>query len=255
MIARRAAAAFAALLRCTTCLEEALADGEDGLACGNCGDTFPVRNGVAHFQRTFDAYSANYDRICADDLEEPKTPDVVKRIFAELVVERTRGTVCDLGCGDGYVIRRIDAPTRVAVDIALPYLERLPPPILPVWSRIEGSPLRTSCADTIVCTDVLEHVLDAEALVAEIERVLKPDGTLLIAFPFEQDLAVYDLSDYKAKYAEYEFVHLRSISDDTIAELFPRFETRFTRLITEGMALMEFKPFPIKFVELARGTV
>jgi hypothetical protein len=60
------------------------------------------------------------------------------------------------------------------------------------------------------------------------------------------------LPEYKVKYGKYAFVHLRSIGDETIAELFPSFSLEYERLITEGMPQMEFKPFPIKFVELRR---
>jgi ubiquinone/menaquinone biosynthesis C-methylase UbiE len=242
------------LLECPECREGALHDRADGggLACAACGATFPVRSGVACFQDRFDAYSENYDRICEDDLLEPKTPAVVKQIFTELVLERAAGTVCDLGCGDGYVIRRVASERRIAVDIAFPYLERLEPSITRLWARVEQVPLGTASVDTVVCTDVLEHVLDAEALAREIARLVRPGGCALLAFPFEQDLSVYDLPEYRRKYGKYAFVHLRSVTDALVAELFPGFERRHERLITEGMPLMEFEPFAIKFVELRR---
>lgn len=242
-----------ALLRCPSCCSGGLVLAGEALSCVGCGDRFELRNGVACFQRQLDEYSENYDRIAADDLVEPKTPAVVKEIFAGLVCERVRGIVCDLGCGDGYVIQRVESERRIAVDIAFAYLERLPASIVRLWSRVENVPLRSGSVDTLICTDVLEHVLDARALAAEIDRLLKPDGRALLAFPFEQDLGVYDLPEYKRKYDRYKFVHLRSIGDETIAELFGGFRVAHERLIAEGMALMELKPYPVKFVELARA--
>jgi SAM-dependent methyltransferase len=241
------------LLECPSCRAGALAQGDAGLDCRRCGATFPIRDGVGCFQRLFDDYSHNYDEICADDLREPKTPTAVKAVLATLVRERARGVVCDLGCGDGYVLTRLDASARIAVDIALGYLDRLPGSILRLWSRVEDVPLRTGAVDTVVCTDVLEHVQDAAALAREIERLLPPGGQALLAFPFEQDLGVYELSEYRRKYAKYRFVHLRSVDDNLLRRLFPEFELRFEHLITEGMAAMEFKPYPIKFVQLVRG--
>jgi SAM-dependent methyltransferase len=240
------------LIECPTCRKGGVRPARGELRCSSCRDRFPIAGGIVEFQRTFDEYSENYDRICADDLEVPKTPSIVKRIFAELVLERAEGVVCDLGCGDGYVIRRVRAKYRIAVDIARSYLETLPRSILRLWARVETVPLRTAAADTVVCTDVIEHVVDAAALAGEIDRLCKEDGSVLLGFPFEQDLSVYDLPEYKAKYGKYRFVHLRSIDDELIGRLFPSFEVRAERLITEGMALMEFKPFPIKFIELRR---
>ena len=39
--------------------------------------------------------------------------------------------------------------------------------------------------DTIIAADVLEHIIDLDALVREFERVLAPDGELLVSAPSE----------------------------------------------------------------------
>lgn len=246
-------AASTRLLECPDCRAGTLALSEPDLACEGCGHRFPVRDGVGCFVRTVDDYTENYDQIAADDLSEPKTPPAVKQIFTQLVQERARGVVCDLGCGDGYVIQRLgDRGQRIAVDLAFAYLELLPGEIAALWSTVEDVPLRSGSIDTILCTDVIEHVLDATLLAREIDRLLAPDGQALLAFPFEQDLGVYDLPEYRAKYGKYKYVHVRSITDALVADLFSGFEVRFEHLITEGMAAMDFKPYPIKFVELGR---
>lgn len=238
--------------QCTACQAPALERRDDALQCGSCGARFEITEGVYAFMRDIDDYSENYDQICQDDLLHPKTPDVVKGIFTELVLERAKGAVCDVGCGDGHVITRIKSAERFAVDIAHSYLKRLPSEISRVWCRAENLPFASSSFDTLVCTDVLEHVLDAEVLAAELTRIIKPGGRLLLAVPFEQDLSVYELPEYKAKYAKYKYVHLRSVDDAMIAALFSKFDIAFDHLITEGMPLMEFNPYPIKFFELVR---
>jgi SAM-dependent methyltransferase len=242
------------ILECPSCRGTALTASYDpaALACVACGDQFPLDDGIGCFMRRFDDYTANYDLICTDDLREPKTPSAVKRVFARLVAERAAGITCDLGCGDGYVIRQIDAPTKVAVDIALPYLRRLPDSMTRLWSRVEDAPIKRGAFDTVICTDVIEHVQDVKPLRDRIVDALRPGGRALLAFPFEQDLGVYDLPAYKAKYGKYKYVHLRSIDDRFICRTFPDCEVVFEHLITEGMASMEFKPYPIKFVELRR---
>jgi predicted TPR repeat methyltransferase len=241
------------VLACPLCGAASLGHGDDtGLRCAGCGECVPLRDGVVAMMRRFDDYTENYDQICADDLRVPKTPSVVKQRFARLVAERARGIVADLGCGDGWVLRHLQAPVKVAVDIALEYLRRLPADVTRLWSRIEEAPLRDGAFDTIVCTDVLEHVQEVKPVRDRIVHALRPGGRALLAFPFEQDLGVYDLPAYRAKYAKYRYVHLRSIDDAFVRRTFPELQVVFETLITEGMAAMEFKPYPIKFVELAR---
>lgn len=49
-------------------------------------------------------------------------------------------------------------------------------------------PIRTSSVDTVLCTEVLEHVPDARPMMVEMGRVLKPGGKLLVTVPFVQPL-------------------------------------------------------------------
>lgn len=141
---------------------------------------------------------------------------------------------------------------RIAVDIAQLYLERLSDSVMKVWSEIEDVPLGSGIIDTIVCANVLEHVGSAERLASEIPRLVAPAGRILLTFPFEQDLGVYELAAYKAKYQKYKYVHLRSITDNLIDQLFPDCEVISSELMTDGMELMEFKPYPVKAIELVR---
>ena len=197
-------------------------------------------------------YLLNYDAICRDDIRVPKTPTVVKEILRDLIAERSGGIVCDLGCGDGYIIKNIDADIKVAVDIAYPYLQNLPNDIIRIYGPVESVPLDMRSIDTVICTDVLEHVLSAEMVASEINCLVKSDGNILLAFPYKQDLSVYDLPEYKKNQKQYKYVHLRSIDDEFIAKIFPRFKVKFEQLIEDGMAEMKYKPYPIKFLELVR---
>lgn len=45
-------------------------------------------------------------------------------------------------------------------------------------------PIETASIDGVLCTQVLEHAVDPDALVAEIFRVLRPGGRLCITVPF-----------------------------------------------------------------------
>ncbi len=44
-------------------------------------------------------------------------------------------------------------------------------------------PFRSAIFDVVICTDVLEHIVDDVAAMCELARVLKPAGTLILTVP------------------------------------------------------------------------
>jgi len=53
-----------------------------------------------------------------------------------------------------------------------------------IVSDITDIPVPDASFDAVLCTEVLEHVSDPVAALEELERVLKPGGTLIITAPF-----------------------------------------------------------------------
>ena len=96
---------------------------------------------------------------------------------------RPGAVLVDLACGGGlmapYVARR--GYRHVGVDLGLPGLRLAREHgIAPVRGSVLAVPLADGCADVVVAGEVLEHVEDDRAVIAECARLLRPGGTLLV---------------------------------------------------------------------------
>jgi SAM-dependent methyltransferase len=79
-----------------------------------------------------------------------------------------------------------------------------------VQARAELLPFRDGSFDAVVCSELLEHVLAPPAVLAEIHRLLKTQGTLLICVPFLNRIHA-DPYDY-GRYTEYYWSETLSMS-------------------------------------------
>ncbi len=90
-----------------------------------------------------------------------------------------RGYFLDLGCGNTPYRKWFTS--RVQKYVAVDH----PPhsPAAEVGCSAEHLPFRDACFDTVFCTQVLEHVPRPWVAAAEITRILKPDGILILSCP------------------------------------------------------------------------
>jgi 2-polyprenyl-6-hydroxyphenyl methylase/3-demethylubiquinone-9 3-methyltransferase len=104
--------------------------------------------------------------------------------------------VLDLGCGDGTFSAEIVALgcEVVAVDVAEEALRRarMRVPELDVRLVVEGAPLplEEDSVDVVWAGEVLEHVADVVGLLADVRRVLRWGGMLLVTTPFHGRLSL-----------------------------------------------------------------
>jgi ubiquinone/menaquinone biosynthesis C-methylase UbiE len=110
----------------------------------------------------------------------------------------------DAGCGDGRYLRALDAelPERIAgVDISERILETAHGAIPRADLRqgnLETLPFDDAAFDLVLCTQVIEHVLDAPSGVAELVRVLRPGGRLVISTDNERNVVTRVLNAPRA---------------------------------------------------------
>jgi dolichol-phosphate mannosyltransferase len=92
------------------------------------------------------------------------------------------GPVVDVGCGSSRII--VDLPTALGIDIRHSKLRWLSTRHARL-TRASGDelPLRDGSVGTLITSEVIEHVTNAEDHLAEAARVLRPGGTLIAGTP------------------------------------------------------------------------
>ncbi|QKW05268.1 class I SAM-dependent methyltransferase [Streptomyces sp. NA04227] len=114
------------------------------------------------------------------------------RMLAEVLGPATDGaaTVLDVGCGDGSAAS-VAAPLLaghrlVGVDWSQDALRRAKTH-LPHAVRGEltdgGLPFPDGCADAVLFSEVIEHLVDPDSALDELRRVLRPGGHLMLSTP------------------------------------------------------------------------
>jgi 2-polyprenyl-3-methyl-5-hydroxy-6-metoxy-1,4-benzoquinol methylase len=96
--------------------------------------------------------------------------------------------VAEVGAGGGHVLRMFAGAHLTAFDVSEVYLETARRNLAGFDARfvkgeIDKMALPERCFDRIICSEVLEHTLDPEAILAALARLLRPDGVAVITIP------------------------------------------------------------------------
>lgn len=107
----------------------------------------------------------------------------------DLVFERIQSgrRLLDIGCGEGQMVAvtRDKVTFRVGIDGAEAAVRRARRHGPVVLADLDGRvlPFRNGGFDLITCLDVLEHLRDPRLMMAELARLLSPDGVLFLSIP------------------------------------------------------------------------
>ena len=109
--------------------------------------------------------------------------------IAQIVKDVVGQSVCDVGCGTGILLKRIkearpECERFMGVDFAIDDANALEG-IGYEAAKIESLPFKDGAFDTVICTHVVEHVLDYRAAIAELRRITKK--RLIIIVPRERE--------------------------------------------------------------------
>lgn len=136
-----------------------------------------------------DSFSRIPERIVPGSTDRAETADHMARY--DFTATRARGMTLDLGSGVGYGAAIIAAAQSVNFLIAFDISSRVlafgkgsyGETISFVTGDAGALPFSKDSLDSVVCLEVIEHVPDAERVLREIARVLRPEGLLIVSTP------------------------------------------------------------------------
>jgi SAM-dependent methyltransferase len=117
-------------------------------------------------------------------IDDPEREKVLRRIMDWLNIQKT-DVVLDIGCGDGFFLKRIASQTSdvnvVGGDIRMSRKGKFNLPM--VIYDAQQLPFRDKTVNKIIMNEVLEHLPNGELACNELSRVLVEAGRVYIATP------------------------------------------------------------------------
>lgn len=116
------------------------------------------------------------------------------------------GTVVDIGCGDGWLRHCLAPGSRyIGLDyppaVAAGYRGRVE-----IYADAEALPFADASVDAVALLEVMEHLPEPERALAEVARVLRPGGVLLLSVPF-----LYPLHDVPRDFQRWTWFGLQRL--------------------------------------------
>ena len=109
--------------------------------------------------------------------------------------------VLDLGCGDGRLLFALercgllkDFNVIAGLDLSLLRIRRLRRVVRRAWGVVADgrrTSFRSHMFDLILCSQVIEHIAEEQDLLAEIRRLLKPEGLLYMSSVIKRPRALW----------------------------------------------------------------
>ena len=238
------------ILHCPNCKSRDLSWEEEynKISCKECKQTYSVQQGVPVFLPAGDTENKaepaihekqgsvfNYiDHYQKDGIEhdyfeerdagtEHTDRRVREYIFSQ--IESDSGRVLDVGCGRAWVAQHLCPKNYevVSMDISLENtsgaLKTYPfENHAAVVADVFSLPFNENTFDVIIASEIIEHVVDPQAFVANLIRVLKPGGQLIVTTPYKEKIK-YSLCVHCNKLTPLH-AHIHSFDEKILTSLY-----------------------------------
>ena len=199
--------------------------------CQSCGMVFSdSSNNQKDFDRYYSRSSKYTGSLEPSPLEKKRFTETTQAIAKFSTPD---SSICDLGCGGGGILRHLsEAGFKNLTGIDGGDLKqdkfRFIRSDLFSFSEAIKEPF-----DLLLCTGVLEHVLDLDLLLKSIHSTLKSDGYLYVEVPDASRYAAYITSPYQ----DFNIEHINHFSEKALRNLLQRM--KFEIISTESFLQQE----------------
>ena len=156
------------------------------------------------FHSDFD-YSAHYEKDAQQfdyfkTEESAAAKEELRRLHQTITnhIPKNAKLILDVGCGNGWAAKSLLAKrkTVVSMDIAL----KNPLKVLnenqnqnhaAIVADAYYLPFKKNCFDTIIASEIMEHVYDPKLFITKLLDVLKPGGKLIITTPYDEKIEYF----------------------------------------------------------------
>jgi malonyl-CoA O-methyltransferase len=104
-----------------------------------------------------------------------------KRLVETLAIATAGCRLLDVGCGTGRRLRDTDAALAAGVDASLDMLRLAPRDQRRAAADVRALPFAAGAFDVVWCRLVIGHVRNLEAAYAELSRVCRPGGAVIVS--------------------------------------------------------------------------
>ena len=110
------------------------------------------------------------------------------------VIPRRSKRVLDIGCGDGVLLSLIGGGRLYGVDLDQTSLDYAATRVKAklVKAAAENLPFKANFFDLVIATEIIEHLAKPELMLAEIKRVLKLGGRVILTTPVKSATGLAD---------------------------------------------------------------
>ncbi len=160
----------------------------------------------------------------SDDVTENERTRLNQKIVRQ--INKNAQLILDVGCGNGWLSQTIqnDQNKVISLDIALNNVQKalLNTPHenhFGIVADVFHLPFAKNSFDTIVASEIIEHVYDPMKFIDRLFEILKPGGELIISTPFDEKIPLY-LCVHCNKSTP-KNAHLHSFNDLNIKKVIP----------------------------------
>lgn len=205
--------------------------------CQNCGLLFteprPGKDKIGEYYKSEEYYSHQENKKgFVPRLYESVKSINLKNKYKMATEGKKQGKILDIGCGVGDFLHIMESkgwetigiePSEEAQEIAKKRTKAQ------LYSPDAIQQLPDEHFDLITMWHVLEHVDDLKTEIAQLERMLKKGGRLLLALP---NFKSYDATFYKEKWAAYDVPrHLNHFCRKSISKIFNNSGLQLTKIL------------------------